>query len=230
MAKKQRPSQEDEPNDEPDHDSVQEGDTEPECGSSATNDSEASDGASEATKLTVFLVECERRIRAMLRREFPGLCAADADNLLQEVAFALVQRSARAGTCFWHDQDFRLAVTIARNKASDLFRRRSREEDKWKGKHERMFESLSPWERLSDWEREEIETIVARTAAGLTPFEQWLWEQYVDQYPASRRGNYLAKVAGLPFSPKEMKRWIDEIRERFLNDLRKGGYDFDQFN
>jgi hypothetical protein len=111
-----------------------------------------------------------------------------------------------------------------------MFRHRSREEDKRKGKHERMCESLSQWERLSNWEREEIETIVAITADGLTPFEQWLWQQYVDHYPASRRGNYLAKVTGLPFVPKEMKGWIDKIRERFLNDLLKGGYDFDQFN
>lgn len=166
----------------------------------------------------------------MLRREFPGLSTADADNVLQEVAVALVQNAARDGTCFWHDEDFSLAVAIARNKASDQFRRRGREQAKWKGKYERMCESLSQWERLSDWEREEIETIVARRAAGLTPFERWLWEQYVDHYPASRRGNDLAKVTGLPFSPKEMKRWIGEIRERFLNDLRKGGYDFDQFN
>jgi DNA-directed RNA polymerase specialized sigma24 family protein len=227
MAKKrERPWHEDEPA----KDSAPEGDTEPDSGSGAGDTSNGSDDTNEGTGLTVFLKECERRIRAMLGREFPGLCDADADNVLQEVAFALVQKSARAGTCFWHDMDYSLAVTIARNKARDVFRRHSREEDKRKGKHERMCESLSQWDHLSNWERKEMETIVVTTAEGLSPFEQWLWQQYVDHYPASRRGNYLAKVTGLPFVSKEMKGWIDGIRERFLNNLRKGGYDFDHFN
>jgi DNA-directed RNA polymerase specialized sigma24 family protein len=226
MAKKERPSHEDDP----ENDSAREGDTELDFGSNAGDDSEASDSPSEDTDLTEFLKECEQRIRAMLGREFPGLCDADVDNVLQEVAFGLVQKSVRAGTCFWHDKDFSLAVTIARNKARDLFRHHSREEGKRKGKHERMCEHLSQWERLSNWEREEIETIVARTADGLTPFEQWLWQQYVDHYPAARRGTYLARVTGLPFTSKDTKRWIDDIRERFLKDLGDGGYDFDQFN
>jgi hypothetical protein len=224
MDQNERPSHDDEAN----HDSIQHDDdrTSPERDSQDGDDAAQFD-ASDAD-VESFLAECERRMRVMFRREFPGLYSTEVDNVLQEVALALVEKSKRQGSRFWDEEDFSLALQIARNKACDILRKRSREEEKRRIKHERMCQSLSQWDCLSAWEREEIITIVAKTADDLTRFQRWLWEQYVEFYPRSMRGDHLAKETGAPFSSKEMKRWIDEIRKRFSSDLRKGGYDLDQ--
>ncbi len=182
----------------------------------------------ERIEIERILAECEANIRNLIRRKFPGLGNHDQEDVIQEVALALGENIAKSNGTLWQERDIRYTVSIAWKKACDKLRGKSRELAKRKVKQDLLTSQFSLWDGFTLAERAEFSAIMAESARTLTPFQLWLWENYVEHYPKSRRGNYLADKTGLPFSSKEMKRWIGEIRERFVTDLRSKGYDLDR--
>ncbi len=177
-----------------------------------------------------FVDQCMRQIEALIYWKYPGLDVAEKEDVFQEVILALWKRMEKNGHPFWLELESCRCFErkIAENKCNDILRHDASEKRKREGKHQRICASFSVWEPLPVWEQKEIQAICLRTASNLTDENRWLWEQYVEHYPRSRRGNYLAEVTGLPYSSDDMKRRIATIRKRFQIDLREGGYNLDQ--
>lgn len=175
-----------------------------------------------------FVKQCMRQIEALLLWKYPGVHMDEKEDVFQDVILALWKRTRNQGILFWLDSCHSFERRIAENKCIDRLRHQTKEEAKREIKQEKMGASYSIWGNYTGLEQEEIQVICLRTASKLTDQERSLWETYVEHYPKSSRGNYLAKVMGLQHSPSEMKRRIGEIRKRFLGDLRDGGYDLDR--
>ncbi len=177
-----------------------------------------------------FVEQCRRQIQALIYWKYPGLDVAEKEDVFQEVILALWKRKEKDGHLFWLELESCRCFErkIAENKCNDILRHEASEKRKREGKHQRKCASFSVWKQLPAWEQKEIQEICLRTASNLTKDERWLWEQYVENYPRSRRGKHLAEVTGLPYSSQDMKRRIAKIRKRFQIDLRDGGYDLDQ--
>ncbi|TVS11600.1 MAG: sigma-70 family RNA polymerase sigma factor [Planctomycetaceae bacterium] len=185
---------------------------------------------SDSLEFQQFVNQCMRQIETLIYWKYPGLDVAEKEDVFQEVILALWKRKEKNGHPFWLELESCrcLERKIAENKCNDILRREASEKRKREGKHQRIRASFSVWEPLPAWKQKEIQAICLRTASNLTEEDRWLWEQYVEHYPRSRRGKHLAEVTGLPYSSQEMKRRIAKIRKRFQIDLRDGGYDLDQ--
>jgi DNA-directed RNA polymerase specialized sigma24 family protein len=226
MEQKKRPSNDDD--DDQEHESIQEDDTVPIPVPDPDDDKDAPGGESDRGDIEQILASCEARIRALIRRRFPGLDEHRVNDVLQQVAVALLEELPRRDGKSKRDDDIeKYAVRVAWNKACDILRNGTREASKLGAKRDLLASQFSLWDMFTPAEQAEVSAIVAETARTLTPFQLWLWERYVEHYPKSGRGNFLAKVTGVPLSSPDMKRWIAEIRSRFFDNLRDKGYDLD---
>lgn len=93
----------------------------------------------------------------------------------------------------------------------------------------------SHWDDMNPVELRELQEIVFRVYEELNPFEQFVWDYYVEFYPKSRRASKLASVAGIDslFETSNsrtastvrglLKKMVDRIREKFLVELDNGG-------
>ena len=126
-------------------------------------------------------------IRRMLRSEFPSLREADVEDIQQEVRKALLERLAANPGILEEKGARSLALAIARNKATDVLRRREREKRKNEGRQNALGSQSSLWTKLTAVEQAEFISINLEIFDALPPFEQFLWNAYVEHYPRSCR-------------------------------------------
>jgi DNA-directed RNA polymerase specialized sigma24 family protein len=222
MEQKKRPSNDDD--DDQEHESIHDDDTVPAPVPESGDDKDAPGDESERSEIEQILASCEARIRNLIRRRFPGHDEHRVQDVLQQVAVALLENLPKRDGTPNREDDIQYAVSIAWKKACDILRTESREANKRRAKQDLLTSQFSLWDKFTPAERDEISAIVAETARTLTPFQLWFWEKYVEHFPKSKRGNYLANATGVPLSSMDVKRRIDEIRKRFFDDLGDKGY------